>query len=222
MRGQANLPALAVALVVLTATTGLALALADGAFAGAERDAGERHIAVALTERLVSVDSPLTSRANVLRAARIEDLSSATLDRNFPVARGHELRIRLGGRTLVERGDPVGGVTMRRVVLVERRQTVTYVPPLRRNETTIPRRTRRATLRIDPPPATTVRTVRANGRVVLHNRSGLRGTFDVRLSRFETTTLTFETDGPLTAGTVTVTYYPARMTKAMLVVTVDA
>ncbi|MFC7081256.1 DUF7263 family protein [Halorussus caseinilyticus] len=57
--------------------------------------------------------------------------------------------------------------------------------------------------------------------MVLRNESGLRGTFAVELSRFETTTLTFETDGPLPAGSVEVTYYPAETTKAVLAVTVD-
>jgi hypothetical protein len=57
---------------------------------------------------------------------------------------------------------------------------------------------------------------------VLHNASGLRGTFDVRLSRYETTRLAFDREGPLPSAGVEVTYYPARTTKAELAVTVDA
>ena len=63
--------------------------------------------------------------------------------------------------------------------------------------------------------------MKANENVVLRNESGLRGDFEVRLSRFETTTLTFETDGPLPSGSVELTYYPAETSKAVLAVTVD-
>lgn len=63
--------------------------------------------------------------------------------------------------------------------------------------------------------------VRANDRVVLRNTSGLSGTFEVELSRFETTTLTVEADGPLPTGSLEVTYFPAQTAKKMLAVTVD-
>ena len=62
--------------------------------------------------------------------------------------------------------------------------------------------------------------VRANGRVVLLNPSGLDGTFTVDVSRFETTRLTFDATGPLRGRAVEVTYYPAKTTKAVLEVTV--
>lgn len=221
MRGQANLPALAVALLVLTTTTGLAVALADGAFAGAHRDATEQRAALALAERLVAADSPLTSRANVLDASAVAGLTAGRLRADFPVASGHDVRLRLGNRTVVEVGDATGGASVRRVVLVERRQSVRTVPPLDRDRTTLPRRTSRVSLAIAPSDAT-VRTVRANDRVVLHDPDELNGTYDVRVSRFETTTLSFEADGDLSAGDVEVTYYPARTTKATLAVTVDA
>lgn len=219
IRGQANLPALAVALVLLTSTAGLSVALADAAFVGADRDAGDRRVAGALSDRLVAADAPTTRRANVLRDGALS-LSPAALDRSFPVARGHAIRLEVGDSTVLERGDTTGGATVRRVVLVARPQAVSFTPTLDRNATTIPRRTERVTLTVRPTNAT-VRTVRANGRVVLHDPSGLNGTYDVSVSRFETVGLSFEADRPLVPGSVELTYYPTRTTKATLAVTVD-
>lgn len=218
-RAQANLPALAVALLVVTTGAVLAFTLADGAFAGAERDAAERRSAVALAERLVAPGSPLTDRANVINRTAARGFDAAALAALSGVD-DHAVRVRLADRTLAARGTPVGGVTVRRVVLVGNRTAVSYRPRLRDDRIALPRRTSRVRLRLDPPPSTRIRIVRANGRIVLHDPSGLDGRFGVRVSRFETTTLRFEATGPLPAGSVTVTYYPARTTKALLEVTV--
>jgi hypothetical protein len=222
-RAQANLPALAVALLLLTITTGLGLSLADGAFADARREPGERAVAVGLAERLVSDESPLTARENALNGSELDRLDAERLAARFPVVEGRAVRVRLDGAPVVERGDPDGGdgTTVRRIVLVERRQAVT-LPAVPGDRVTLPRRTTRATVALSPPNGTVVRSVRANGRVVLHNASGLRGTFDVRLSRYETTRLAFDREGPFPSTGVEVTYYPARTTKAELAVTVDA
>ena len=80
MRGQANLPALAVALLVVTTTAGLAVVIADGAFASAQRDAGERATADAVADRLIAADSPLTERQNVLNASRLDAAAVGRLD----------------------------------------------------------------------------------------------------------------------------------------------
>lgn len=225
-RAQANLPVLAVALLVLTTAVGTGLVVADGAFADASRQPGERRAAVALAERLVAADGPLTRRGNVLAADRLDGLNASRLRVLFPVVAGYDVRVRLDDRVLVEAGDPEGGVTFRRVVLVsERRPTTVNATLDGPNATlTLPRRSDRAVVAIDPPPGTTVGTVRANGRVVLHDDSagGLDGTFRVDLSRLETTRLSVEASGPLPPGSVAVTYYPAETTKAMLVVSVDA
>lgn len=215
MRGQANLPALAVALLVVTTTTGLALSLADSGFADARRDAAERRVAVALAERLVAAESPLTDRASVLNGSATDRLADLG---DFPAVGDRDYRVRLGDDVLASRGDPTGGATVRRIVLVQRRQAVTMDDPFTDGRATLPRRTRRVT--VDVSADRRVRTVRANGRVVLRDPSGLEGEFTVRVSRFETTILGVDADGPLEAGDVTVTYYPARTTKATLEVTV--
>ena len=220
-RGQANLVAVGVALVVLTAVAGVSLVIADDALAGAQRDPGERRLAVGLSERLVAADGPLTDRGNVLNATHLQRLDGDRLQTLFPAAETGAVRVALDGDTLARTGDASGGTTVRRVVLVQERSTVTVTPPLRTGAVSLPRRTPWVRLRIDPARAT-VRTVRANGRVVLHDPDGLTGTYRVRTSRFETTRLTVDATGPLREGDVVVTYAPAETTKAVLEVTVDA
>lgn len=222
-RGQANLAALAVALIVVTATAVAGVMVADGALERADRDPEDRRVAVALSERLVSGSGPLANRTNVLNATAVERFDAATLADRYPVVGDADVRVALDGEPIAERGDPTGGTTIRRVVLVERREAVSLTPDLtERNEVTLPRRTPSVRIRIDPPAGTTVPTVWANGRVVLHDPSGLDGTYEVRVSRFETTTLSVDASGGLPRGSIEVTYFPARTTKGLLEVTVDA
>lgn len=221
-RAQASLLAVAVALVILTVVTGLALAMADGALSGAQRDADERRVASSLATRLVAADSPVTTRANVLDADRLDALTGSGLERQFPVAEGERVRVRVGDSTVATTGAVGDGTTVRRLVLVERREAQTLEPDLEPGRSvTLPRRTGNATLRIDPPANTSVRTVRANDRVVLHAPDGLRGAFEVDLSRLETTTLRFVASGPVPEGSVEVRYAPVATTKTTLAVTVD-
>ena len=220
-RAQTSLPALAVALLVLTTTLGLGMALADRAFGSADRDPTERRVAVALSDRLVSPDGPVTARGNVLNETAVDALNRSRLQSAYPVVGDRAVHIRLDDRTLVESGSVSDGTTVRRIVLVRRAETSRYEPQfVATNETTLPRRTDRVDLEIDPPPGTSVDTIRANDRVVLHNRSGLAGNFSVDVSRFETTHLAFAANRSLSQGDVTVTYAPARTTKATLEVTV--
>lgn len=224
MRAQANLPALAVALLILTAVAGISLTIADGAYESAERDAVERHAAVTLSERLVAADASVTRRANVLDQSELDEFDADALVDEHPVVEDHAVRVRLDGEAIVEVGDATGGTTIRRIVLVEGRESVTAEPMLTTapHVTTVPRRTSSVTLDLDPPAATDVTTVRANDRVVLRNQSGLQGTFTVQLSQYETTQFAFDADGPLPPGSVTLTYYPGASTKAVLEVTVRA
>lgn len=222
-RGQTHLPALAIALLVLTTVAGLGIALGEGAFATADREPAERRVAAALSERLVSAEGPLTRRANVLNRSAVEDLTAERLRSRYPVVGDRAVRVRLDQRTLVASGSPDGGTTIRRIVLVSERQPRQYEPAFAgTNATTLPRRTEAVRFRLDPPRRTAIETVRANGRVVLRNVTGLRGRFAVATSRFETTRLTFESNRSLSAGDVRVTYVPERTRKATLEVTIGA
>jgi hypothetical protein len=218
-----NMPALAMALLVVTSVTVVSLGLADRAYLSAERDADERRVAVALSERLVAADSQVATRANVLDDDALAELNATRLRSQFPVTGDDDVAVRLGDRTLAAAGDPTDGTTVRRIVLVENRTAASLTPRLSASDSavTLPRRSPRVEIELSPPSESKVGVVKANEKVVLRNESGLEGRFEVRLSRFETTTLTFEADGSLPEGSVELTYYPAETSKAVLAVTVD-
>lgn len=219
MRAQANLAALAVGLVALTSVTVLGVVLADDALVAADREPLERRAAVVGAARLVAADSPLTVRENVVDREALSELTVDAFQRLVPPLAGREVRVRVGERVVLARGDPTGGTTVTRVVLLASREAQTRRLPLSAGTVlTVPRRAAEVT--IDFTAARGVETVRANGRVVLHDSTGLEGTTTVAISRFETTTLALEGTGPL-SGTITVTYRPESTTKALLEVTVD-
>lgn len=214
-RGQANLAALAVALVALVSATTLGLVVADGALADAERAPLERRAAVAAADRLVSAERT-TTRPNVVLGSVLRSLGGDEIDRLAPPVEGHPIRLRLDDETLFDRGDPTGGTTVSRVVLVAepatRSRTVTVDDG---TALTLPRRSESVELAFDS--GSDVETVRLNGRVVLHDPDGLTGRFTVDASRYETATLAFEGG----SGRVGITSHPLQTTKATLRVTVD-
>jgi len=221
MRAQVELPTLGIAFVLLTAALVLGLGAASNALIAAERPAMERQTAVGLSDRLVSEDATLTARENVLRADGVEEMNVSTL-REYGLPADAHAEIRLGGETIATAGDPTGGTTIERVVLVENRTTETLNPEFDDSrQVTLPRRSANVTVAISPPNATVVRSVRANGETLLRNESGLDGRFALAVSRLETTTLQFETAGPLDADSVEIGYETAETRKAILAVTVD-
>jgi hypothetical protein len=221
MRAQVEHPTLGVAFVLLTAALVLGLGAASNALIAADRPAMERQTAVGLSDRLVSEDATLTARENVLRAGAVEELNASTL-REYGLPEESQAEIRLGSETVASVGDPTGGTTIERVVLVENRTTETLNPEFDDSrQVALPRRSANVTVDISPPNTTVVRSVRANGETVLRNESGLAGQFALAVSRLETTTLQFETAGPLDANSVEIGYETAERRKATLAVTVD-
>jgi hypothetical protein len=221
-RGQANLPAFAIAVLVVVSTATLSLLVVDGAFVAADRDPLEQTRAAGLASRLVAETSPLTVRRNVVNGSQTAALDDA-LDAAFPVADGAEVRVTLGDAVLVERGDPTGGATVRRLVVVATPTARTIEPAFSGSDpaVTLPRRAPAVDLTVDPLPGTTVRAVRANGRVVLYDPGGLDGDYTVDISPLETVTLRFDADAPLHPGSVSLEYRPVETRKAVLAVTVD-
>ncbi|MBX0286280.1 DUF7263 family protein [Haloarcula salinisoli] len=219
-RAQTTLPAVAVALVLLTLVTALGLGLADSAIASAERTPDERRVAAATAERLVAADGPVADRANVLNGSRVDGFDGATLRAAVPAAAGYAVDVELGDDTVATTGDATGGTTIRRLVLVERTDTRTISPESRK--VTLPRRATSATVRFSPGNGTAVRTMRVNDQVRLHNDSGLRGPYEVELTPYRTTRITFQTPGRVRNGTVRIAYETPRTTKTTLSVTVDA
>lgn len=223
-RGQANLLAVGLAVLALTATLGLGVFLADAALDGEHREAGERATAVAVSQRLVAADGPLAERRTVLNASALDAADAERLVERYPALARADFRVTVGDRVVAERGDPTDGTTIRRIVTVRETESRTLTPALSTDGgpgVTLPRRTDRIRLRIDPPANATVRTVRVDGRVVLHDPSGLNGTHEVAVTRLETLRLSVEGEGSLPAGAVTITYFPATDRKAELTVTVD-
>lgn len=221
-RAQTELPALGIAFVLLTTVLVLGLGVANSALSSAERPAVEQQAAVGLSESLTADSAPVTARENVIDPDVLAALTTAELESVYGLAPEHDIRVQVDGETFVESGDPTGGTTIDRLVVLETRTRQTLEPSFEASRAvTLPRRTPRVTIDIDPPPETVIRSVRANGRVVLRNLSGLDGEFEVPLSRLETQRLSFETAGALSEGDVTVTYYPAATRKTTLSVTID-
>jgi hypothetical protein len=222
-RAQTSLPALGIALVLLTVVTGLGVAMADTAIAGADRAPDERRVAAAIADRLVAADGPLAVRSNVLNQSRVDGFDRSALKRSAPPANEYAVSVELADEEIASSGTVHSGTRISRLVVVESREQRTLTPDLATTDAvTLPRRSAQATVTIDPPAGTTVWTVRANDRVVLHNRSGLNGSYEVPLVPYETTELRFQRAGRLEPGNVTIGYDAPRSTKETLVVTVDA
>lgn len=223
MRAQTELPAIGLALLLLTVVVVFVVGAAQTALTSADRPAIEQQDATGLSDQLVSPHASITRRANVVDPAAARELTGADLYAEYGLSPDHDARIRIDGDPVAVAGDPGSGTTVERLVVVEERVRRTLSPSFDRNRlVTLPRRTPNATVAIDPPEGTTVRTVRAGDRVLLRNESGLRGEFDVTLSRYETVTLQFEAAGVLSQGDVQIAYYPSETRKAVLTVTVDA
>jgi hypothetical protein len=223
VRAQTSLPALGFALVLLTGVLVFGVAIADGSLLDADRHALERQAAIDLSDRLLSPTSPLTERDTVVNDSLLASLDAGQLRTRFGLTADTAVAITLDDTTLVSNGSVDSGVSITRLVAVANTSVRTVRPSFRsQNAVTLPRRTDRATVRVRPRPNATVTTVRANERVVLHNDSGLRGTFDISLSPYRMAQLTFEASTRLSADSVTITYYPTTTERARLEVTVDA
>lgn len=221
-RGQANLLAVAVALIVVTSVLGASVAIAESLLVDAteERDAADRHAATTLAARLVA-DAPASYPPGTVpnRTA----LSAAELEQLSPAVDDAAVTVELDGRTLFERGDVSDGVTVYRGVLIGTPQSRQERVDLGRNGTvTLAHRTQRVDLVLAPGPNTTIQTVRVNDRVVLHNETGLTGTATVPTSPRRPTELAVETSTTaVTAGHVNVSYVSFDREPATLAVTVD-
>ena len=167
MRAQVELPALGIAFVLLTAALVLGISVANDALTTSERPALEREAAVSLSDRLVSPDAPVTTRANVLRAPAVEGLNVSVLRQQYGLEDGHDVEVRLGEQTIVRAGEPRGGTTVRRLVLVERRQPQRLSPDLTASSSaTLPRRAQNVTVDIAQTENVTVGAVEDRKSVV--------------------------------------------------------
>jgi hypothetical protein len=223
MRAQVELPAVGIAFVLLTAALVLGISVANDALTSAERPALEREATVSLSDQLVSGDTRLTARTNVLREPAVSGLNGSMLYSRYGLADDSGATVQLGGETVATAGDPGAGTTVERLVLVENRTREAFRPALNNSlATTLPRRATNVTVEITTSRNSTVRAVEANDRTVLANESGLAGAFSVVVSKLETTELWFDVAGPLAEVEVRIVYETSRTRKATLAVTVDA
>ncbi|MFB6281950.1 MAG: hypothetical protein ABEH40_08025 [Haloferacaceae archaeon] len=224
-RGQATLLATAVAVVVLVGATALGVAMADGALGDADRRPLERRAATTLAERLTTANAT-THRDGVVDPARVRNLTGADLERIAPPVRGRDARVAIDGRTAVTTGGVGADTTVRRAVRVGRASDVRRRIDLdARRNLTVPAGVGRVRVHVTTGENTTVPTVRADGRPVLHAGSGVEGRATVALGRHDPTRLRFAVETELRNGTVTararVSYVRVTTRPAVLEVTVD-
>lgn len=222
MRGQANLLALAVALIALTGAMVVGLAIADGAFVAAEGDATERQLATGVAERLASADGPIATRENVLNASAVESFDAAALRSTLPGLATRDVAVMLNDEPIAATDD-VEGYSIERIVLVERTRSVEVDAPFDRTNrsVTLPRRTDRIDVRIDRSANATVTSIRIGDRIVRRNASGLTGNVSIATARYRTARVSIDADGRLAPDEAGLTYYPSRTEKALLEVSVD-
>lgn len=222
MRGQANLLAVPVALLLVTAAAGIALGVAWGALAEADRQPVQREATAALADGLLSPDGPVAVRRNVLSGQSLAELDAGTLRAAFPGYAGRSIRVSLDGRAIATTGSPDGGTTVRRLVYVEQRGSDRLVPEQPNGTTTLPAPSPTATVSLRPPNGTSVETLRVEGQVRRHNRSGLTDEYRLDLPDGAAATITVEANGTLPAGSVVIEYRPTATRAATLAVTVGA
>ncbi|MFB6080358.1 MAG: hypothetical protein ABEJ81_05115 [Haloferacaceae archaeon] len=223
-RGQGTLLATAVAVVLLVGATTLGVAMADGALHDADRRPLDRRAAATLAERL-STANATSYRDGVVRSDRVRNLTAADLGRLAPPVVGRDVRVRLDGKTVVASPDAAGGTTVRRAVRVGRPRHERRQADLgRRRNLTVPAGVGRVRIYVASDENTTVTTVLADDRPVLHAAAGVEGTAVVGLARYDPTRLQFvvETTGNgNVSGRVRIEYRRIDARPAVLEVTVD-
>lgn len=218
-RGQANMLSIAVAFLLLTGATGAALGVAHGSLASAERDVTQRALATDLADRLVAPDTDHVHRKNVLDRNKTESLSTDEAESLVSDLENREFRVRIDDSTLMQQGNPAGGPTVERLVLLASPETRSYQLHLEADEAiALPRRTEAIEFRIESGPNTTVTTIRANDRIVLHAPEGLAGTATVAVPWTATQRITIDATG--SNATVDLRIRPKTTVKARLEVTV--
>lgn len=223
MRAQTTLPIIGIALVLVTSVGLLAVLAGQGSIQQAREPAVERSTAIGLSERLIESRSALAVRENVVGASQIDEVDERYLRERLGVSEEVDVGITLDGETLVDTGTGGDATTFERIVWIERSRPRLREPRIRGGvEVTLPRRVTALDLTLEPSPNTTVTAVIANDQVVLANESGLDGTYEVEISRFETTEIAVDAIGQLRRGDLELAYRVPRRHRALLAVTVDA
>lgn len=229
-RAQANLLGFVAAVVVVTTVTVAGVALAGDALADADRQPAATHAAERLSTHLVAADAAHTRGPNVLRADRTANLTVADLDREVASIRGRPVSVSLGDETIIERGNITGDAALRSPDAVRVERQVRVERDIQRTERidlteqagrTLSDHTARVIVRIDTHRTRTVHTVRADGRVVLHDAAGLSGRYAVRVPDVRPLDVDIGSDGD-GPGAVTLSWTATNASVEQMVVSVGA
>lgn len=186
------------ALIGMTLLVGGTLALVDTGMAVAEESTVEAALAETQSDQLVAASGPIAMRDHVIDPAAAADLDADVLKRTESTS----MAVRLNGQELLHVGDPSGGVTVRRIVMLQRTTPVERVD----RSVTVPRGV--ATATVIPHRQT---AIFANGRIVYV------GAERTTLHLSHRTQTTLRTTGPQ----LTVRYDRVEREPAILSVTVD-
>lgn len=185
MRAQANLLALAAALVVVTGATSAALLVAGGAIQAGTDEPQERVLARGITDRLLAADGPLARADGTLNATLLAAFDDADLQALLPAGSDAAVRVRLGDRVIASTGTVSAGTQVTRLVRVVRYRPVTRIPDLVANDTRRSSSVLRAAHWIDieiNESAGAVQTVWIDDRMVLHDPDGINGTHRISVA----------------------------------------
>lgn len=223
MRGQANLIALAAAVLVVSAALGIALIFVSGSLSTATGEPEERVLATGIADRLTASDGPITRADGSVNASLVENFTTHRLASILPDANQGAVRVSLGGEELASIGEPHEGTTVTRLVRVVEHRSVIRRPDLSSNESSddyVLRAADHIEISINGS-AGVLETVWLDGRMVLHDPEGLNGSFTVRLPAPGQSRLQFKVLQP---GNDVVTLKTVRRDVRFLrlVVTVDA
>jgi len=218
-RAQSNLAALAAALLLVCGALVATLAVAGGAFAAADRSPAATQTADAVADGFLAAFG-VPGRANAVSAPELANVSAATLSARVPAARGESVGLTVGGSAII-RSDADGARAERLVAVL--------TPETTANRTTngggvfLPPGTEAAAVRLrggTGENASRVTELRADGRTVLANESGLRGAYRVPLPAEGGHEIDVETEGGDANTTVRGISYEER--GAVLTVITDA
>lgn len=219
-RGQSNLIALAIAILLLTAAIGVALTIAGAPFHTGAPTAADRHLARGAAATLLAGDSPLTRRAGVLNASALRAVDGADLRELLGLGSDVDVRLRFDGRTVAATGRIERGATVRRVVTVTQWQW-TRTDAAFGND---------SSLMVGPTPvvklgvnasSTTIQSVRVDGRVVLHAPTGVSTPVTIAVPQSEPVQVNVTTTGPGSSASIWVATPTVATETGVLVVTID-
>lgn len=177
-RAQANLVSFAAAVVLISVVTVAGVVVAEEALSDVAGQSQNERVASVTATYLVSDSAPHTHRHGVLHASAIESLTITNLTTAVPSLAGRSARVSIHDTPIIDRGTPTKSLIRRRVLIesyTTRSQDIVLanVSGSESSNISIPEHLGDVTVSILPTTNRTVQTIRADGRIVRHNPTGL-------------------------------------------------